>query len=217
MNVARTVERFLDQALDRLGRVLPGTLEPVALATRLIRAGELAIRTTNLGPVAPNRYTVGLHPNDLPGDSLPIPVLERAMAASLEEVAADRGWRLPGPVEVLLNHHDTAASGSPEISTSHAPGPRPPWGTLTMTGRTFPLSNNRLVVGRSAEADVTLGHDTVSRRHALVWRADGTVWVRDLGSSNGTTADGVAATTATRVRSGSVLAFGGVSTRLDMS
>ncbi len=216
MNVARTVERFLEHAVDRLGRVFPSSLEPVALATRLIREGELAIRRTNLGPVAPNHYEVGLHPDDLPGDALPIPVLERAMEASLEEVAADRGWRLSGPMEVRLNHHDTAAAGSPEVATSHIPGPRAPWGTLSIAGRSFPLANNRLVVGRSAEADITLGHDTISRRHALIWRTDGILWVRDLGSSNGTTVDGSPASTATRLRQGSLLALGGVSARLDL-
>ncbi len=215
MNVARSVERFLEQAVDRLGRVFPGSLEPVALATRLIREGELAIRSTHLGPVAPNHFAVGLHPDDIPGDTLPIPVLERAMAASLEEAATERGWRLAGPIEVKLNHHDSAASGSPEIATSHVPGPRPPWGSLTITGRTYPLANNRLVVGRSSEADITLGHDTVSRRHALIWRSDGELWIKDLGSGNGTTVNGVSASTATKLQPGSVVAFGGVSARLD--
>jgi hypothetical protein len=217
MNVARSVERFLEQAVDRLGRVFPSSLEPVALATRLIREAELATRRTDLGPVAPNHFTVGLHPDDLPGDALPVPVLERAMAASLEEAAAERGWRLEGPMEVRLNHHDTAASGAPEVAVSHSQGPRPPWGSLAITGRTFSLTNNRLVVGRSAEADVTLGHDTVSRRHALIWRTDGEMWVKDLGSANGTTVDGTGVAGPTRLQQGSVVAFGGVSARLEVT
>lgn len=217
MNVARSVERFLERTVGLLGRVVPGTLEPVTLVTRLIREAELGIRSTNLGPVAPNRFEVGLHPRDLPGDELPIPVLERAMAASLEEIAAERGWRLAGPIEVRLNHHDTVAAATPEVSLSHSPGVRPAWGNLSIGGHEFPLTNNRLVIGRSPEADITFPNDTVSRRHALLWRTDGEVWLKDLGSANGTTVDGLPASAPARVRKGSVLTFGDISARLDVT
>lgn len=217
MNVARSVERFLERTVGLLGRVVPGTLEPVTLVTRLIREAELGIRSTSLGPVAPNRFEVGLHPQDLPGDELPIPVLERAMAASLEEVAAERGWRLPGPMEVRLNHHDTVVAATPEISLSHSPGARPAWGNLTLGGHAFALDNNRMVIGRSPEADVVVANDTVSRRHALLWRTEGEVWLKDLGSANGTTVDGLSATAPTRVKKGAVLTFGDVSARLNVT
>jgi len=56
-----------------------------------------------------------------------------------------------------------------------------------------PVSHERklpLVVGRSAEAKIRFSHETVSRKHCEIFEKDGGVFVRDLGSSNGTFVDG---------------------------
>jgi pSer/pThr/pTyr-binding forkhead associated (FHA) protein len=47
-----------------------------------------------------------------------------------------------------------------------------------------------IVIGRSEEADLTVGHRTISRRHAELFEADGAVMIRDLGSLNGVVIDG---------------------------
>ncbi|MFD0260301.1 FHA domain-containing protein [Kitasatospora indigofera] len=53
------------------------------------------------------------------------------------------------------------------------------------------LHGREITVGRSSEADVPLDDPDVSRLHlALHLETDGTVTVRDLGSTNGTTLDG---------------------------
>ncbi len=53
-------------------------------------------------------------------------------------------------------------------------------------GEAFPMSEDRMAIGRSPEAAVFLDDVTVSRNHALlVTRPDG-VYVDDLGSLNGT-------------------------------
>jgi pSer/pThr/pTyr-binding forkhead associated (FHA) protein len=46
------------------------------------------------------------------------------------------------------------------------------------------------VVGRSQQADLTVGHPTISRRHAELFEKAGLVMIRDLGSLNGTLIDG---------------------------
>lgn len=217
MNVARSVERFLEQAIDRVsGRVFPGSLQPGTLATRLVREAELAGRSTPLGPVIPNHFEVGLHPDDLPGDDLPLPVLERALGAALEDAGAARGWRFPGPVSVRLNHHDTATPGTADILATLQQGEREAWGTLRSAAGRHHITNNRVVIGRSPEADITLPDDTVSRKHALLWREDGVVRVRDLDSSNGTTRNGMPVVGDDVVMPGDVLSFGETTTRLEV-
>lgn len=49
-----------------------------------------------------------------------------------------------------------------------------------------------LVIGRSAEAGLTLGDPEASRRHARVELVRGVVYLADLGSSNGTFLNGKA-------------------------
>jgi DNA-binding NtrC family response regulator len=62
---------------------------------------------------------------------------------------------------------------------------------------TVPLVEGRpLVVGRSDEADVEIADPDLSRRHAAFTLRDGSVWVEDLGSTNGTEINGRAITRA---------------------
>jgi hypothetical protein len=58
-------------------------------------------------------------------------------------------------------------------------------------GEEFPLGpRESYIAGRSPEADIVLADDTVSRKHARFYRARDLVWVRDLGSRNGTIVNG---------------------------
>jgi hypothetical protein len=57
-------------------------------------------------------------------------------------------------------------------------------------GRRNVLSGNRVVIGRSREADIVLQDPNVSRRHAELRREDGAWQVVDLGSTNGIKVNG---------------------------
>ncbi len=53
-------------------------------------------------------------------------------------------------------------------------------------GEMFPVTGERMAIGRSPEADVFLDDVTVSRNHALLVRRRDGVYIDDLGSLNGT-------------------------------
>jgi pSer/pThr/pTyr-binding forkhead associated (FHA) protein len=58
-------------------------------------------------------------------------------------------------------------------------------------GQDFPLDDRRsYIAGRSSEADLVLADDAVSRKHVRFYPARGRMWVRDLGSRNGTIVNG---------------------------
>ena len=58
-------------------------------------------------------------------------------------------------------------------------------------GSTFLLANDTTTVGRDTQSDVFLDDVTVSRAHAVLERKDdGSFFVRDLGSLNGTYVNG---------------------------
>ncbi|MGF1461752.1 MAG: diguanylate cyclase, partial [Maricaulaceae bacterium] len=57
-------------------------------------------------------------------------------------------------------------------------------------GKRFPLDRDELVIGRGADCDIQVDYDSVSRRHARVYRGSEGFWVlEDLGSTNGSYVD----------------------------
>ncbi|MCH9686628.1 MAG: DUF4388 domain-containing protein [Deltaproteobacteria bacterium] len=58
-------------------------------------------------------------------------------------------------------------------------------------GQEFPLDDRRsYIAGRSTEVDLILADDAVSRKHVRFYPARGHMWMRDLGSRNGTILNG---------------------------
>ncbi|HEY2155157.1 MAG TPA: FHA domain-containing protein [Isosphaeraceae bacterium] len=76
-------------------------------------------------------------------------------------------------------------------------------------GPDIPLGPSPTVVGRHPGCDAWLESRRVSRRHCCLVRAEGEVFVRDLGSTNGTWINGHRVEEG-RLRPGDELAIGGV-------
>lgn len=74
-----------------------------------------------------------------------------------------------------------------------------------LANRVFPVKSNT-VVGRSNECDITLAAAHLSRRHAELIVREGLMYVKDLGSSNGTFVNG-RRVTESRVKRGDDLRF----------
>ena len=64
-------------------------------------------------------------------------------------------------------------------------------GVLTWNGGRHVLDERRAVLGRSRDVDVQIDDPNVSRRHAEVVQEGSTVWIVDLGSTNGLEVNGV--------------------------
>jgi hypothetical protein len=63
--------------------------------------------------------------------------------------------------------------------------------TLTVDGRTVPLTAARVVIGRSRESDFRIDDTNASRRHCELVREGAAGWrLNDLGSTNGTELNG---------------------------
>lgn len=210
MSLARGLERRLEQLVDGMAaRLFRGRMHPVELANLLIREADLALHILPVGPEAPNAFTVTL--GGEPAEAEARDAVERELALAVEETAWERGWRLPGPVQVsLVVGSGPAAAAS--VRAAFVSGPRPPWARLLPPGRPHvEVCLNRAIVGRSSQADARLDDAEVSRRHALLWREAGGMWVADLGSSNGTQLNGETVAEVAEVVDGDLLTFGGPS------
>jgi pSer/pThr/pTyr-binding forkhead associated (FHA) protein len=74
-----------------------------------------------------------------------------------------------------------------------------------------------ILAGRSEEAKFRIQQDSVSRRHCEFFLKDDAVFVRDMGSTNGTLLDDelIPASVPTRVKPGSIVRIGSVAFRVD--
>lgn len=54
------------------------------------------------------------------------------------------------------------------------------------TRRDFPLSKDRVIIGRKVNCDLRIPLTSVSRQHCEITISDGKIQIKDLGSSNGT-------------------------------
>jgi hypothetical protein len=210
VSLARGLERRLEQLVDGMAaRIFRGRISPVELANLLVRQADLALQVGPFGPQAPNAFTVTL--GGEPAEAAAQDEVQRELAAAVTETAVERGWRLPGPVQVDL----VIGSGAPaaaSVQATFVAGPLRVWARLLPPGRpAVEVRPNRAVVGRSSQADVCLEDAEVSRRHALLWREAGGIWVADLGSSNGTRLNGEALNEVSEVVDGDLLTFGGPS------
>jgi NADPH-dependent 2,4-dienoyl-CoA reductase/sulfur reductase-like enzyme/pSer/pThr/pTyr-binding forkhead associated (FHA) protein len=81
-------------------------------------------------------------------------------------------------------------------------------GSLEGGGNRFELVGEQISVGRDPEADVSLQDPAVSYTHAQITRHGGALYLRDLGSRNGTWVNGSLVTTPHTLRDGDVVHFG---------
>ena len=211
MGIARNIERRLERLADGLSAtVFRGRMQPVDLANRLIRQADLMVTEDKSGPAIPNRFTVAVGQGDI-DPSLDGNRLRVELSRALAETAADRGWRIRGPIDVDLTVDARVRKGSIECSAVSEPGPLPAWASLAehRGARTFDLTDNRCIVGRSEDVDIKLPEGEVSRHHAVVFRQAGKLWILDLGSANGTSVNGAAVgPKPTEIGSGDMLSFG---------
>lgn len=79
---------------------------------------------------------------------------------------------------------------------------------LEWNGREYPISPRGIRIGRSHDNDIVLTDNEVSRHHAFVWETNGTVYVRDEGSRNGTFVNGSRIANATVLHAGDRIQLG---------
>lgn len=203
MKIARSLERQLERLFEGPARrVFSGQIHPAELAEGISREADLARYQHLTGPATANAYQVLLNPRDLESDPSPI---ESQLEHVLDIFCATNGLRLEGPARVSLTADPSTPAGQFRCDHDIRPGPLRPWGRLS-GDINHDIGPNRAMIGRGDDCDVTIASGEVSRRHAVVYREHGQVFVTDLDSSNGTLVDGVRVRSGpTRLVSGSVL------------
>lgn len=196
MPILRDFERRLGGLVEGFfATTFRSGLQPVELAKRMMREMD-ASKTVGVREVwAPNRYLFTLSESD----GQRFEQAEQALVSELKQVvreaAAERGWGLVGPPEVEFQVDADLGKGRFECVASFVEGeeelaPQPgvgERGTLVYAGgRSVPLTQPEITIGRLPECDVVVDDPGASRQHARIRRTDGGFVLVDLGSTNGT-------------------------------
>lgn len=214
-SLERHLERMVDGVFRRAFRT---RVRPLELGRRLIREMDAAVTTDDTGTqVAPNRFVVRLHPDDL--DELA--PLRDALLSELAEAARDYArseeWTLSGNVAVDLTADATLRPGRFEVTaTSHTPAASPAGGSLVLaSGERVALDTTVVGIGRLPTCEVVVADPNASRRHAEV-RPQGNGWVVvDLGSTNGTRVNGLLVVGDRLLAHGDVISIGATTVRFE--
>lgn len=195
MNIAQGLERRLENLVDgATASVFRGRMHPVDIATRLVRQLEYLAIDTPAGQQIPNTLVVSMNHADL-DPKLDRSALTEELTHVVAQTAADRGWRLLGPVSVELRTEGQTPRGIVESEGTVERTPLQPWSQLIAEdgSAVLEVGLNRTLIGRDLDCDIRIANREISRHHAVVFREGGKAFVKDLGSSNGTTVNGALA------------------------
>ena len=237
MSVLRSLEtKIADLVEGAFGRAFRSEITPVELARRLVREMDRHRRSSPSNTPVPNGYVISLSPGDRRHfaaveasliDELAAHLLEHARAERLAlasrpliELHTDPRLSLGAcTIEARLNNAPAPAVARrqgvpppppPAASTTPVGGEVLPRAWLEAEGQRIPIGASGIVIGRSAEVDVVIPAQEVSRRHAQIV-PDANGWtLSDLGSTNGIRVNGRQVGVPTRLTDGDVIGIGPV-------
>ena len=187
MNVVRGLERRLEKLLEGVaGLVFSRRLHPSEIAGKLAREADFARFEHETGPATANAFIILVNTRDLGVDPAE---LEQSLTNEMTRYTTDQGLRLEGPITVSIDASDEVSPGNVVCHVEVSPGPPVVWARLVADTESLAIGRNRALVGRTPECDVVVTGKNVSRKHALIWREAGSIYLRDLASSNGTYLD----------------------------
>ncbi len=220
----RLEERIKALVEGSFARLFAGHLHPRRVALRLARAmGENA--RPGPRPIAPDHYTVFLHPEDHAALLRAQPDLAQALGSHLVDLAARLDMTMPQFPTVVFSPDPSGARQEVRVEAAHTPGivstthemdplspaeMPPPGARLVVEGRrTVPLVEGVVNIGRRMDNHIVLDDTRVSRRHAQLQVRQGRYVLFDLGSRRGTEVNGQTVETCI-LRTGDQVSFGGV-------
>ena len=204
MGVLRNFESRLERGIEGFFKAaFRSGLQPVEIAKRILREMDTA-KTVGVKEVwVPNRYLLAISPADRERFASMEGALIRELENVVAEGAKEKRYGLVARPEVVFETDEGLKRGDLLVSAelSEAPGPqtdqRPATAAPTAEGTSarlilegagdsWPLEEERNVIGRLSGSEIEIEDPGASRRHAEIRRDGEDYLVVDLGSTNGT-------------------------------
>jgi len=173
-------------------RVFRSGLTPLEIGRSLTREidanGSAGVRGTT---VVPNHFVVQLAAEDHQRFNQVAATLANELAEAARDHASDSGFDFMGPVTVELERIDDLPTGRFLVEPSFREAPPGKATIVHPSGQRVSLGERPATVGRMSDCQIVLDDSNVSRHHAEFTPIPGGWMIRDLGSTNGTSVNGV--------------------------
>jgi hypothetical protein len=199
MGVLRNFETRLERGIEGFFKAaFRSGLQPVEIAKRILREMDAA-KTVGVKEIwVPNRYVLGISPDDRERFASMEGALVRELENVVSEGAREKEYGLVARPEVVFETDQGLKRGDLIVSAELSEAPGPPTSespvvagpaaklVLEGEGTEWTLDRERSVIGRLSGSEIEIEDPGASRRHAEIRRDGGDYVVADLGSTNGT-------------------------------
>lgn len=222
-------ERRLERLIEGgFARVFRSGLQPVEVGRRLTREMDLRRTVAPRGTLTPNQFVVFLSPGDYKRFQPIEDELITELVAVANEHARDERYIFLGPVSVSMESDRELTPGMVVVDAEMHRETRPREARLVLPDdHVVTLGAASVIIGRLPDCGVVLADRNVSRYHAEVrprgpsepgapaGAAPSGYEIADLGSTNGTTVNGMPVTGSRALRSGDQITVGATTIRFE--
>jgi len=187
-NFERGLERAVNGAFAKTFR---SGLQPVELTSALRKELDTKAAVVARDRVlAPNRFVLRMAGADYERMRSMGAALTDELIDFVQKHAAAQHYRFAGGISIDLVQDADLSVGMLQVESENVKGDVAWTPVLDIDGRHYPLSHSRTVVGRGADADITVDDTGISRRHIMITWDGHRAQAEDLGSTNGSKLDG---------------------------
>ncbi|MDR1386974.1 MAG: DUF3662 and FHA domain-containing protein [Propionibacteriaceae bacterium] len=202
MGLFGKAEKKLEGAVGGVfARAFKGDVQPVEITNRLCKELDAEAQVLSRDKsLVPNEFLIELSKHDYARLFPFSKTMNAEISAELKDYAAEHAYLFNGPILIAYEERPDLPIGRFEVSSatvaavdggSEARVRTGGW-VLEVNGVRHPLTAAGLVIGRGSEADLRINDPGISRSHAQITLSpdQGTVMIKDLGSTNGIIVDG---------------------------
>jgi len=185
-------ERGLERAVNgAFAKTFKSGLQPIEITAALRR--ELDTKAAVVARdriLVPNTFTVRLSPGDYERMTGIGPTLIDELIQLVQTHATAQHYQFAGGISITLSQDPDLSEGIVRIDSGSVKSDVSWTPVLDIAGRRYPITKSHTVIGRGAEADVTVDDTGISRKHVEILWDGKRAQVNDLGSTNGSQLNG---------------------------
>lgn len=192
MGILDNFERGLERAVNgAFAKTFRSGLQPVELTSALRKELDTKAAVVSRDRVlAPNRFVLRMSSADYARMRSMGAALTDELIDFVQKHAGSQHYQFAGGISIDLEEDAELSVGMLQVESENVKGDVAWTPMLDIDGKHYPLLHSRTVVGRGADADITVDDTGISRRHIMVTWDGRRAQVEDLGSTNGSKLNG---------------------------